>query len=372
MRILLLALCVAVIGLAAGCARSPATPEPVMQYPPTWTPSATPPPTAVPPKATRVIPETTPVPITPDANLKALPVSPADRIGIWLETARLSSELVEDAAPDTQVVTGPLALALKSRNRDAFAFRRLDALDSISAMSGLNLEPGYAGNIVEAGGMTDGDQLQGTADQLRGLRVALGTRLLIADTYAWTDGAAFLQHEKDRGVLLEQVDGVCLCNFLRRADSPLNQFKTEAAWRQDVDALAALSNNRALVVLVAVPFGKSDPKPTGNPVEWTSYALGSFLLGVSNTHSFLSLQGESADRLFLSPILASSIGAPLGAYIRTGAGYERRFSKGIVLVNPLAEPRTRVLTRQYKNASNEIVSRVTLAPHSSVILFDAK
>lgn len=342
----------------------------VVQYPPTWTPSATPPPSAVPPTATRVLPITTPAVVTPNPNLKHLPTRPPDGIGVWLETEHLSSELVTDAAAITQLVTGPRALELKLKNRAALALARLDGGNVISATAVYTLDNRYAGVIVETGEVTDGDALLGASDRLDTLRAALGARLLIANTFAWTDGAAYFKHTSEAVALLGKVDGVCLCNFLRRTSTPLNGFKTEVEWKQDIDALAALSAKPDVVVLASMPFGKSDAGAAVNPAAWINYALGSFLLGVNNSHTFFNIQGENADHLVLTPIMTSKVGKPLGGYTRTAGVYERRFSQAIVLVNPSGETRTRLLTRRYKNANEQIIPRATLPPHSAMILFD--
>lgn len=369
-------LCVTVLILGAfliGCTPTqPVTPFVAVRFPPTWTPGPTATATPIPPTATLVVRGTRVPAATPDPNFKPLPSIPRDGIGVWLETDDFQlDEIVSDAA-NVQVVTGPRALAFQEKYPGAFAFLQLGTGEIIPATTEIGLMNKYAGVLIEDREIAPHGTLDDLNVAVEQARRSVGTHLLIADAPVWTDGTSYFANRAAADALLSSVDGICLCNFMRRADTPFDEFKSVTAWRQDVAALATLSSRRDLIVLVSVPFAEPSSKSTGDPGDWLDYSLGSFLLGINNRHAFFTVRGSRTNGLVTAPQLEMKIGSPLGPLYPINGLYERRFTQGVVVVNPSSETRTRVFSRPFQNANNRIVTRATLNPHSAIILFNAE
>lgn len=373
MRLLLLVTTLVFGALLIGCTPAqPVTPFAVVQFPPTWTPGPTATATPIPPTATLVVQGTRVPPTTPNPNLKPLPSSPRDGIGIWFETQDVQLDAILSDAPNIQVVTGPRALAFEQQHPGTFAFLRLSAGDIISATAENGMLTKYSGILFQ----NREDVPEGTLDDLNAdieeAHRRVGTRLLIAAAPLWTDGASYFANRDAADALLPSLDGICMCNFMRRADAQLDDFKSVTAWRQDVSALATLSSRSNLIVLVSVPFAERTSKSKGSAADWLDYSLGSFLLGINNRHAFFNVRGNRTNGLVMAPQFETKIGSPLGTLYPITGVYERRFTQGVVVVNPSSEMRTRVFSRPFQDANNRIVTRATLNPHSAIILFNAE
>ncbi len=338
----------------------------MMRFPPTWTPSPTYTPLPATPTNTLVIQESPVVTRTPAANVRPYPDAVNGTIGQWADTTSLPADRLGDLAPRPQLVIGPQALAVQRLNRRVVTLARLDASQTENLASRvISLTQSYDGILLEH---ASADTFQSADALLASLRTPLDKRLLVASTYAWIDGAAYAKHTVDAQALLKRVDGACLCNFLRAAETPTQTFKSEVEWRKDVDALVALSQAPTTFTLVSTPFAKS---PVDDPAllrPWFRYALASFLLGANGTHVYFSFQGPLADGYMLETDLSSTLGYPSAPYYQNAGLYVRQFQKGLAAVNPGDSVRNMALPRPYQTSDGEQVTNLQLEPHTGAIL----
>jgi hypothetical protein len=360
---------------SVGCALVPASsnarPTPTtFRLPPTWTPlPPTPTPTAQ-PTATLVVHDT-PAPVVATSNtFRRSPLSSNGIIGAWVDTTHFSPEFREQLKDKVQLVSGPQATFIRQLNARVFMLARLDAtLTPTLTVSAQNLSHLYDGVLVEkVGEAAKANQLSAASTVLTSLRAALPLPLLFASTYATNDGAAYSQNTTDARALLQHVDGVCICNFMRQSSDGLGQFKEEVGWKKDVDALAALSASSSAMVLVATRFESVKEADRGDLQPWFIYALASFLLGANGNHTYFSFQGPRADDYMSRDEFGISLGAPLGGYYPSFGLYARRFAKGMVLVNAGLTAREMPLSRTYTTPLNQQLTRAILAPHTGIIL----
>jgi hypothetical protein len=113
---------------------------------------------------------------------------------------------------------------------------------------------------------------------------------------------------------------------------------------------------------------------TAEREAWRSYGQASFLIGNSGSAWF---EYSSAQSTYAwndtSPLDGVDLGAPLdtqssvAGYLTNGV-YQRRFQRGIALVNPGTSGVTVPLDRTYRTASGATVSSASLAPHSGLVL----
>lgn len=340
--------------LAAGCVAAPITPVFAVQYPATWTPAPTPTNTPPGPTATLVIQSTPLPPATRDPNARRLPSAPRGGIGAWLDTSTLAPESLQLLAPRAQVFAA-LALPGAPRNPNQIWLYKTVISDTTAVAAPLN--PAWDGLLLE-------NAAAASADMLAALRQRIAPRLFLLD--AAPSSAA------DAAPRLAQADGICYCNFLRAPDAPLDAFETEEKWLRDVNTLAALTADPNAVVLTATQFAGDDSKSGIVMQGWFDYALGSYLMGVNNGRTFFGFQGKGAQELIGSQALTVQLGAPQGAMLKANAVYQRRFARGLALVNPAAVPRALALARNYYNLNGGRMTEVKLPPHSGMILLNAE
>ena len=130
-------------------------------------------------------------------------------------------------------------------------------------------------------------------------------------------------------------------------------------WTYQMRLLSAAQAQKK--IFIAITYGPSDDVPS------MEYARASFLLfanGRSAQTFSTGCGGEPSSRYW-----RESVGAPLGAASSDGAIWRRRFTNGIVVVNP--SPTTTVSTPlggAYLHPDGTLVSSVLLAPHSGLVL----
>ena len=106
------------------------------------------------------------------------------------------------------------------------------------------------------------------------------------------------------------------------------------------------------------------------------YCFASFLLGANGesllsagrvTFGFNKIQSKDGSRGYY-PEFDVSLGSSVGEYYSIGSVYARDFTGGKVLVNPTKTSHTVSLGENYKSLNEEIVSTITLAAHTAIIL----
>ncbi len=335
--------------LASGCSAAP-TPTfyTLQEYPATWTPAPTPTNTPPGPTATLVIQHTPGAPPTRDPNARVLPTAPRGGIGIWMDYDRESSKTLADLLPRAQViVTDGAALRLLKPNQTVL-FRA-------PSLSSEPLALVYDGVLLET--------LPTDAATLPNLREQLKPRLVLA--------RAFITDTTGLDSALSNLDGVMLENFMRAPNALPDQFPDEAAWRAQVEALARLSAAPDTMVLTATRFSPATPLEAPLVEQWVNYALGSFLLGAKNARSFFGFPYSKAQPFINVPALSAELGQPFGEMVKAGGVYQRRFARGLVLVNPTNEKHAVGLARPYQDLSGKSMTQFEMLPHTGVILINA-
>ena len=202
---------------------------------------------------------------------------------------------------------------------------------------------------------------------LRIVRDRVQNKLLIIGGYAWRDGAAYAAKPEEAQNLATLADGVHIEEFMRSPISATNEFRSEAAWKKDVDYLSAISQDNK-VVLITTRLDASGA--TSDTVrQWLNLTVASYLLGKNGAHTYL--QFDAGDAAYTNdPVLSAPIGSPTEAYTKLDGGvYQRKFSKGIVLVNPSGDQKKAALQAQFKTLSGTVIeSSITMGPRTGIIL----
>lgn len=364
--------------LLAGCSAANAPVQPAETPPaaPTGTPrpaTATPgPPTAT---ATLVIQNQSSTGLGGTQQVfRRYPEQATDSIGVWADAATLPAVASMLDTIHLAVFAGPRALAIRDKRPQTFTMLTVDALKPDQAVSSAQSAIGpYDALLAEHVGTPAGPNSLGTSSKLlTSLRGLAGTRLLLASTYAWSDGAAYTQYAKDARTLLPQVDGICICDFLRSSALPLDTFKSPQDWKKDVDALDELSRTSNTIVLVATRLPKIPALNGAIGQQWFEYSLASFLLGANGARVYFSLQGDGVDVFMLNPLLMVKLGAPYGPYTVNQNVYQRQFAKGLVLVNPGSTRAGVNLGRPYVTGTGRQVTRADLPAHGGMILLSPR
>jgi hypothetical protein len=201
---------------------------------------------------------------------------------------------------------------------------------------------------------------------LRAIRARVPEKLMIIGGYAWRDGTAFGALAEEAQDLATLADGVHIEAFLRSPISRTTEFKSEANWKKDVDYLSAVSlDDKIVLITTRLPAGAGDALVG----QWLSYSVASYLLGKNGAHTYF--QFDAGDPAWSNdPVLSAPIGAPVEAYVKLDSGiYQRRFEKGLVLVNPTGSQKRATIEGQYRTlAGNPAEASVTLGPRTGAIL----
>lgn len=202
---------------------------------------------------------------------------------------------------------------------------------------------------------------------LRTIRARTPDKLMIIGGYAWKDGTAFGARSNEAQTLATLADGIHIEEFLRSPISKTTEFKSEANWKKDVDYLSVASQDNKIVLITTRLRGA----PEALTRQWLSYAVASYLLGKNGAYTYF--QFDAGDPAYSNdPLLSAPIGAPVEAYTKLADGiYQRKFSKGLVLVNPTGEQKKAALPGQYKTLQgNPAEVNITMSPRTGIILLN--
>jgi hypothetical protein len=216
---------------------------------------------------------------------------------------------------------------------------------------------------------TDDQRRSAVEGLLRAIRERTPGKLLIAGGYLWKDGTAYNADAQNARDISAIADGVHIDEFMRSPISKTTEFRSEAAWKRDVDYLSSISQDDR-VVLITTRLNAGDAT-TDTLRQWMNYSVASYLLGKNG--KFTYFQFDAGDPAFSNdPILSAPIGAPSEAYVKLDSGlYQRKFTKGVVLVNPTGDEKKWKVDQPYKTlAGNTVDGEVTLGAHSGIILLN--
>ncbi len=330
---------------ATGCYATPTpTPYALQQYPATWTPAPTPTDTPPAPTATLVIQRTPGALATRDPNARLVPNAPLGTLGFWIKLDASQAPPSNETLARAQILVSR-APAPAARSSAQFLF-----LETAVAPERAALTSEWNGVVLSLTSTV-------TAAEIAALRETARPRLVLAS--AWLTDTARLDQ------LAPVADGLALQNFLRAADAPLEQFPTESEWLQNVDALSKLAGPET-VILNAFDFGASNAA-SALAQQWLHFALASHLLAANNAHTFLSVGGALPPNL-LARELALQLDAPVSGVVKQNGVYQRRFIKGLVLVNPTADTHAFFLPRPYRNRTGSVITQIEMPPHTGEIL----
>jgi hypothetical protein len=181
-----------------------------------------------------------------------------------------------------------------------------------------------------------------------------------------TDGADYFDPTGPTSMLLDGLTGGMDEAWVRQATDPVNSYRSVNAWRDDVDMLSNIATRKSGNVAIVVC--KLWVKATaGQIASWHKYSLATFMLGYKPGHAYYSFR---SDHNLTDPYSMTSvnIGTPTGAYFANSAAFQRRFTKGTVVVNPSDTSVKVSLGGAYLNAAGRVIRTLTLGPHGAAIL----
>ena len=170
-------------------------------------------------------------------------------------------------------------------------------------------------------------------------------------------------------VLFQELDAVHAEIFLRDKNTPLDTFKTEAAWKQDVDMLVDVGSRGKVAWTTTKMWNVSSTATQVQIDRWHKYALASFLLG-TNGHSYFNFSAKNtvAGVFVDHPWDRVQVGDPVGPYAKVGGVYRRDFTAGMALVNPTTATVTVNLGGTYRDLNGVQQSSITLAANQGEVL----
>jgi len=179
------------------------------------------------------------------------------------------------------------------------------------------------------------------------------------------NGTRFFASSAPSGTILDGIDGGIAETWLRDAAQPIDLYPDVAAWQQSVDLLGATDAD-VFVMTKTWTAGTREQKEA-----WHRFAYASFLLGYMG-HAYFTYSPSPQASADPDPLAeATSIGAPIGRYERVGDAFERRFTGGLVVVNPGATTTTTRLGGTYRGAEGRAIRSIDLGPHDAAILRSA-
>jgi hypothetical protein len=162
-------------------------------------------------------------------------------------------------------------------------------------------------------------------------------------------------------VLFQELDAVHAEIFLRDKNTPIGTFKTEAAWKQDVDMLVDVGGRGKVAWTTTKMWNVSSTATQAQIDRWHKYSLASFLLG-TNGRSYYNFSAKNTVASVLAdhPWDRVQIGDPVNRYANVSGVYRRDFTNGIALVNPTTATATVNLGGTYRDLNGVQRSSITL------------
>jgi hypothetical protein len=185
-------------------------------------------------------------------------------------------------------------------------------------------------------------------------------------------GVSYFAPGAPSSVLLKHADIGLAETFIRTSSMGVRQYRPETAWQDDVDMLvdAAHRGKQVCVITKVWSNGSKGAKAADH-----AFALASFLLGTNGRQCFAFSSGRRARADHGDPLLMrmSHLGQPTAHYYATGGIFARRYTRGLVLVNPDTTSHRMVLpTGQYRNGATgrDVAHRsMVLGAHRGLMLF---
>lgn len=175
-------------------------------------------------------------------------------------------------------------------------------------------------------------------------------------------GRAYLSRPST-GILADPGEGAMVELFVRQPFDDASVFRSTDLWRMDVDMLRHAGNHGRSLLCVTKAWGGATMQVKQRLFR---YALGTFLLGANRRSYFSFLFDRNTARR--SSAWDVGLGRPDGSYERRDDVFQRRFRRGLVLVNPFDHGERVRLRRVFIAPGGDRVRSVWLPHHSALIL----
>ena len=178
-------------------------------------------------------------------------------------------------------------------------------------------------------------------------------------------GPRFSDGVAPTSVLLREIEPAIAESWLRAPRQELDSFPSLGRWSSDVRMIRLIegSGSRVLVLTKAWVDGTRREKD-----RFHEFALASFLLATNGRSFFHFSPSPSADPSAGHPWWKIDLGSPREPFQIVGGLYRRRFTKGLVVVNPTSVDRSLDLDGSYFDLRGGIVRSRILAGHTGLVL----
>jgi hypothetical protein len=134
-------------------------------------------------------------------------------------------------------------------------------------------------------------------------------------------------------VLFGPLVAVDAQGFVRGDTDPPTKFRPESSWKADVDMLVDAAGRGRSVTVEAKVWNSTATQDQMNAIH--RYALATFLLGTDgNQYWYWSDTGSESAVIENTPYENVNVGTPVAPYAKMLGAYQRRYSGGLVVVNP--------------------------------------
>lgn len=188
----------------------------------------------------------------------------------------------------------------------------------------------------------------------------VGNTLGTGFSYFKTDGTSVRP-------VLDELDGGHAEDFLRSATEPLTQYPNVNTWLGSVNMLADAGSRGDSVLAQTKLWVTASASQT---TSWYRYAAATFLLGTSGTSYFNFAPAQTVAGLTYQPYGQINVGTPIGSYFLAEGVYQRRYTDGLIVVNPGTTQATFALPAGTWTTLEGVTegSQMTLAPDSGDVL----
>lgn len=210
------------------------------------------------------------------------------------------------------------------------------------------------------------DWLAATSDIARTVQRLVRPAIVIGNGLG--SGPRFFDADAKSSVLLDGIRGGIAEGWLRSPRQEIDAYPTFATWLLDIEMLSSAGRDgkTVLVVTKAWAHGTRDQKD-----RLHEYALASFLLGMEGDAYFHFSYSPRSDPIYPHPWWDPDIGRAIESYGIVDGIYRRRFTRGLVLVNPSDETRTLKLDEDFEDLRGTAIRSATLPPRSGLVLLHA-
>lgn len=181
-------------------------------------------------------------------------------------------------------------------------------------------------------------------------------------------GPRFFDAAAPSSVLLHGARGGIAEAWLRSAREELDAYPTTAAWLLDIEMLSSAGRDGKTVLVVTKAWA---PGTRHQKDRLHEYALASFLLGMEGDAYFHFSYSPRSDPIRPHPWWDPDIGTAIEPFGVVDGVYRRRFTHGVVLVNPSGQTRTAQLDGDFVDLRGTAFRSATLPPRSGLVLLRA-